>query len=50
MYVNVIDVFFEVYVDMDKEIIDFEIFYNLILCIWNIYVYILVEICVLELI
>lgn len=50
MYVNVIDVFFEVYVDMDKEIIDFEIFYNLILCICNIYVYILVEISELELI
>lgn len=44
MYVNVIDAFFEVYVDMDKEITDLETLHNRTLCTCNIHAYISAEI------
>lgn len=44
MYVNVIDAFFEVYVDMDKDITDLETLHNLTLCTCNIHAYISAEI------
>lgn len=44
MYVNVIDAFFEVYVEMDKEITDLETLHNRTLCTCNIHAYISAEI------
>lgn len=44
MYVNVIDAFFEVYVDTDKEITDLETLHHLTLCTCNIHAYISAEI------
>lgn len=48
MYVNVIDAFLEVYVDLDKELTDLETLHNLTLCTWNIHAYISAEIRVSE--
>lgn len=48
MYINVIDAFFEVYVDMDKKITDLETLHNLTLFPYNSHAYISAEISELE--